>query len=79
VHRSRRAGLATTSTAQLDRLERALDRLSAADRTVLWLHHYEDLSLVDIGQRLGVAPKTVKSRLFTARRALERALQVEDR
>ena len=66
-------------TADLDRLERALERLSAAERTVLWLHHYEGLSLADIGTRLGVRPGTVKSRLFTARRALERELQVEDR
>ena len=66
-------------TADLDRLERALERISAAERTVLWLHHYEGLSLADIGTRLGVRPGTVKSRLFTARRALERELQVEDR
>jgi RNA polymerase sigma factor (sigma-70 family) len=65
--------------ADLDRLERALERISAAERTVLWLHHYEGLSLADIGSRLGVRSGTVKSRLFTARRALERELQVEDR
>ena len=65
--------------AALDRLERALDRLAPPERTVLWLHHYEGLSLNDVGARLGVPPKTVKSRLFTARRALERALQAEDR
>jgi RNA polymerase sigma-70 factor (ECF subfamily) len=62
-----------------DRLERALDRLAPAERTVLWLHHYEGLSLADVGTRMGVSAKTVKSRLFTARRALERALQAEDR
>src|SRR5205085_11672575 len=62
-----------------DRLERALDRLAPHERAVLWLHHYEDLTLTEIGGRLGVPSKTVKSRLFTARRALERALQAEDR
>ena len=66
-------------TADLDRLERALERIGSAERTVLWLHHYEGLSLADIGSRLGVRSGTVKSRLFTARRALERELQVEDR
>lgn len=65
--------------AALDRLERALDRIAPSERTVLWLHHYEDLSLTDIGIRLGVPSRTVKSRLFTARRALERALLAEDR
>jgi RNA polymerase sigma-70 factor (ECF subfamily) len=62
-----------------DRLERAFERLSAGDRVILWLHHYEGLSLVDVGAGLGIAPKTAKSRLFTARRALERALEVEAR
>ena len=66
-------------TADLDRLERAFERLSSDERTVLWLHHYEDLSLAEIGERIGAPARTVKSRLFTARRALERALQLEDR
>ena len=67
------------ASANLDVLERALDRLAPAERTVLWLHHYEELSLAEIGERLEIPPKTVKSRLFTARRALERALQAERR
>ena len=66
-------------TAELDLLGRALDRLSVADRTLLALHHFEHLSLDEIGTRLGVPGKTVKSRLFSARRALERALEVERR
>ena len=66
-------------TSELDRIERAFERLSPDERAVLWLHHYEDLSLAEIGERTGVPPRTVKSRLFTARRALERSLQVEDR
>lgn len=64
--------------ADLDRLERALDRLRPDDRLLLWLHHYEDLSLTEIGERLRVPSKTVKSRLFSARRALELALARED-
>jgi RNA polymerase sigma-70 factor (ECF subfamily) len=66
-------------TDAFDRLERAFDRLSNGDRMILWLHHYEGLSLVELGARLDIAPKTVKSRLFTARRALERALEAETR
>ena len=66
-------------TADLDVIERALDRLSDSDRTLLALHHFEHLSLDDIGERLGVPAKTVKSRLFSARRSLERALTVERR
>ena len=40
-------------TADLDLLERALDRLSLADRRLLALHHFEHLSLGDIGARVG--------------------------
>jgi RNA polymerase sigma-70 factor (ECF subfamily) len=66
-------------TASNDRLERAFERISPAERTCLWLHHHEGLSLVEIGQRLEISAKTVKSRMFTARRALERELEAEDR
>jgi RNA polymerase sigma-70 factor (ECF subfamily) len=63
----------------VDATERALDRISAADRTLLALHHYEHLPLERIGTLLGVPTKTVKSRLFSARRSLARALEVEGR
>jgi RNA polymerase sigma-70 factor (ECF subfamily) len=66
-------------SASLDVLDRALDRISVADRTLLALHHFEHLSLDVIGERLGVPSKTVKSRLFSARRSLDRALEVERR
>jgi RNA polymerase sigma-70 factor (ECF subfamily) len=65
--------------ADIDLLERALDRLSLADRTLLALHHFEHLPLGEIAERLGVPGNTVKSRLFSARRSLERALEVERR
>jgi RNA polymerase sigma-70 factor (ECF subfamily) len=58
-------------------IERALDRLTPAERTILWLHHHEGLTLTEIGDLLGVPSRTVKSRLFTARRSLERALEEE--
>ncbi len=66
-------------SAEADVLAHALDRLSVADRTLLALHHFEHLSLEEIGVRLGLPAKTVKSRLFSARRSLERALEVERR
>lgn len=62
-----------------DMVSRALDRLSLAERMVLVLHYYDELSLGEIAVRIGVPAKTVKSRLFTARRALERAVEVERR
>lgn len=62
-----------------DMVSRALDRVSVAERTILVLHYYEELSLADIAGQLGIPAKTVKSRLFTARRALERAVEGERR
>jgi DNA-directed RNA polymerase specialized sigma24 family protein len=40
-------------TTDLDLVERALDGLSLADRTLLALHHVKHLSLGEIGERLG--------------------------
>ena len=65
--------------ASSDRVERAFERITPDERTCLWLHHHEGLSLAEIGLRLEVPAKTVKSRLFTARRALERELAAGDR
>jgi len=62
-----------------DMVSRALDRLSVAERALLVLHYYDELSLAEISARLGIPSKTVKSRLFTARRALERAVEGERR
>jgi RNA polymerase sigma-70 factor, ECF subfamily len=66
-------------TADIDLLGRALDRISPAERTLLALHHHEHLGLEDVGALLGIPARTVKSRLFSARRSLERALEVEAR
>ena len=65
--------------ANRDVLDRALERLSIDERTLLALHHHEDLSLDQIGRQLRIPSATVKSRLFSARRALQRALEVEGR
>jgi RNA polymerase sigma-70 factor (ECF subfamily) len=62
-----------------DMVGQALDRLSVAERTLLVLHYYEELSLAEIADRIGASAKTVKSRLFTARRALERAFEGDRR
>ena len=55
----------------------AFDQLNAADCSILVLHHLHQLSLIEIAGQLGVPVGTVKSRLHTARRALERALEAE--
>jgi RNA polymerase sigma-70 factor, ECF subfamily len=48
------------------RLESALDRLSVRQRTVFTLRHYDDLSLEEIGQLLGLDVGTVKAHMFRA-------------
>lgn len=68
-----------TRMAELDLLERALEHVSPADRTLLALHHHDHLPLAEIGTLLGIPARTVKSRMFNARRSLERALEVEAR
>lgn len=56
------------------RLAAALEHLTADQRTILALHHLDGRSVAEIAAVLGIPGGTVKSRLFTARRALDRAL-----
>ena len=67
------------ATIEADRFDRAFARLSVDERALLVLRHRDDESVEGIASRLGIPPGTVKSRLFAARRALERALEREDR
>jgi RNA polymerase sigma-70 factor (ECF subfamily) len=67
------------TVSNLDAIRRAFERLSAAERTILVLHHVEQRSIAEIAPLLGVAPGTVKWRLHEARRALQHALEGEDR
>jgi RNA polymerase sigma-70 factor (ECF subfamily) len=55
----------------------AFDRLSVDQRHILVLHHLHDLPLPQIAVQLRIPVGTAKSRLWTARRALERALEAE--
>ncbi len=65
------------SLAADEALERAFERLDADQRAVLVMHHLEDRPLADIAAVLGIPEGTAKSRLFTARRALQKALDRE--
>lgn len=56
------------------RLRSALMKLSANDRAVITLRHFQDCSYDEMAQVLGVDEKTVKSRLFDARRRLRALL-----
>jgi RNA polymerase sigma-70 factor (ECF subfamily) len=56
----------------------ALDRLGAADRTVLQLRYGEDLTQTEVARRLGLPEGTVKVRLHRARRLLSNVLEAQD-
>jgi len=62
-----------------DRLGAALDRLPLEQRTILVLHHLEGRGVVELAEILDIPVGTVKSRLHTARGALEAALTAQDR
>lgn len=53
----------------------ALMHISADYRAVLILRHFEDCSYDEIASIVGVPEKTVKSRLFSARRQLKELLE----
>ena len=60
-------------------LDRAMARLPVDQRTLLVLHHLEGRTTGEIADILDVPPGTVRSRLFTARRALDAAIAREER
>jgi RNA polymerase sigma-70 factor (ECF subfamily) len=60
-----------------DVIIRAFDRLTDEQRALLVLHHVEHTPLADIAQALDIPVGTAKSRLHTARRLLEAALEAE--
>jgi RNA polymerase sigma-70 factor (ECF subfamily) len=69
----RRAERAPSPEDHLD-LEAVLAALPDGSRAVLLLHDLEGLTHDEIGDRLGIAAGTSKSRLFAARRAVARRL-----
>ena len=63
------------SATELGRTVReVLMELQIDQRTVIILRHFEDLSYREIGHILNLKEKTVKSRLFTARKLLHQAI-----
>jgi len=58
-------------------VQAAFRRLSVEDRNVLLMHHLHGLPLEEVARQLRVPVGTAKSRLFAARRALERALETQ--
>jgi RNA polymerase sigma-70 factor, ECF subfamily len=77
------AELAETAVApsDADRLDAALRRLPLEQREILALHHLDGRPVAELAEILAIPAGTVKSRLFTARQALQRTLadQAPDR
>lgn len=70
---------AQLSVADRDELERAFRRLSGEQRAVLVMHHYLGLSGAEIGEVLGLAPGTVRSKLHYARQQMRAAIDADSR
>jgi RNA polymerase sigma-70 factor (ECF subfamily) len=63
--------LVSTETVSLNRqIQEGLMELDEIYRVVVVLRHYSDFSYREIGEILDIPEKTVKSRLFTARRQM---------
>jgi RNA polymerase sigma-70 factor (ECF subfamily) len=63
--------------AQGDALQRAINRITAEQRTILALHHLEERPVAEIAAFLGIPVGTAKWRLHEARAALERAMETQ--
>ncbi|HSW84413.1 MAG TPA: sigma-70 family RNA polymerase sigma factor [Usitatibacter sp.] len=57
-----------------ERIQKALLGMNTDDRAVITLRHFSDCSYREMSGILGIAEKTVKSRLFAARRRLRELL-----
>ncbi len=63
--------------AQSDALQRAINRITVEQRTILALHHLEERPVAEIAAFLGIPVGTAKWRLYEARAALERAMETQ--
>ncbi len=79
VHREPSAEGGQAAVADADAVRRAFERLDPDARILLVLHHVEERPVADIAALAGVPEGTVKWRLHAARKALERALEREQR
>lgn len=67
-----------SSSQESARVRRALRRLAVDHRVVVVLRHFHDLSYTEMAEIIGIPEKTVKSRLFSARRELRELLSSDD-
>ena len=60
------------SERQREVVNNLLQKLPVSERAAVTLHYLDDKSCEDIGEYLGVSPNTVKSRLYRARKRLQK-------
>ena len=70
---------AVESFGEVEAIRRAFERLDPTARSLIVLHYVEGRPLAEIGQMLKAPVGTIKWRLSNARRALDRALEAEQR
>jgi len=71
--------LAGADPSQPSDFNRAFERLTVDQRALLRRHHIDGMSVTELADLLDIPEGTVKSRLHTARAALERSLDRESR
>jgi RNA polymerase sigma-70 factor (ECF subfamily) len=69
---------ATVDTAEAIDLDTALAALPVAQRAVILLHYYAGLNSKEIAAATGLPSSTIRFHIMLARRALRKALAVED-
>ena len=60
------------------RVTRAMKDLPAEDRALVTLRHFQGLGYVEIAEVMSISTELVKSRLFSARQRLRRALAIRE-
>ena len=69
----------TEALPEVEAIRRAFDRLDGATRSLLVMHYVEERPMAEIAAIAGSPVGTIKWRMSNARKALERALEVERR
>jgi RNA polymerase sigma factor (sigma-70 family) len=62
---------------QSQELKRAVERLGTVDQQVVYMRYFLELSVEDTANSLGIAPGTVKSRLYRALERLRKVIEKE--
>ena len=58
-------------------VRRAIEQLDEANRTVITLHYFSEMTVSEISEATGISQGTIKSRLVRARKLLSEMLKAE--